>query len=205
MKTDRKSIGILWHYTSGKALPGILHDGVIRVSRRDGVVWFSRRRDWDPATGAGAMFKPTDPIIQEAVIAYQRGGAKAVRELERRKGISGQGIPGGMVRVGVAPETAPMTWPEYARAAGLKGMDVRITEELDREIGSNPGDWRLSPVPVHSDKWLTIETRPGKGPNERWETYRAPMRGPQGRLHGALLGTLAAGNGPGKAKSGTRG
>jgi hypothetical protein len=133
-------------------LTAILRSGVLRVSRPKIVrgivvehpaVWFSLRRDWDPAVGFGWTGPDAFVLVSDV---------------------------GGVARIGVAPETAPYTFDDYVRIGGLhpRAVSMRLAEDRDR-LGSNPDDWRVSLDPVPASKWLRVEWRSGVRPGERWE------------------------------------
>lgn len=165
---------LAWHYTVGKHLPAILRSGVLLATalgswgpQERPVVWFSRRRDWEPATCGGR--RASQEEVDRFNAAWQRGGIRAaVEELRGASRIYLSDV-GGIARIGVAPETAPHTWGDFARASGIPLQLATLRVEMDRAIGSDPADWRVSFAPVPSAKWLAVEWRPGTGEGERWE------------------------------------
>lgn len=141
-KAERRKL--VWHYTVGRHLPAILRSGVLRPTRSKlndewFAVWFSTLRDWDPAVGLAGL---------------------TVRTPEEA---------GGLARIGVEPETAPVTWDGFVRMGGISrlGADLRVSVDVAR--GSDPRFWRLSLLPVPATKWRAVEWRSGVREGERWE------------------------------------
>lgn len=146
---------ICWHYTAGAYLPAILRSRVLRPSRpvivngevmEHPAVWFSLRPDFDPAARLGVV------TTRPRTVSW--------------------GQHGGMVRIGVAPETAPLTLADFVALGGVhpkaKYLNPRWLESLPAQ-GSDPDDWRVSLEPVPASKWLRIEWRSGIHSGERWE------------------------------------
>jgi hypothetical protein len=169
---------IAWHYTSGVNLRAILRSGVLLPSaigsERTGdlpAVWFSMRRDWDPAVGLA--FEMPESLRAEAKAAVEEhlAGGRNVLEWWAAVGptLTLDEI-GGMARVGVAPEAAPYSWQDFVRLGGIEPPRAAAREWADRSAGSNPDDWRVSLVPVPSARWIAVEWRSGMRPGERWET-----------------------------------
>jgi hypothetical protein len=173
---------MIWHYTEGKTLPAILKSGVLKpqtVSDPLPAVWFSLRKDWDPAVGMGQQ--APKKVRLEAAAKFHGGGMKAVMEhLDKAAGPYTAEDMGGLARIGVAPETAPFTFADYAKRAGMTPHDIWARTAIDKEAGSNPSDWRVSFDPVPASKWLVIQTRSGTRRGERWERH------PYSRLAEAL-------------------
>lgn len=141
-KAERR--GLVWHYTVGERLPEILRSGVLRPTRSRlndewFAVWFSTLRDWDPAVGLAGLTARTP---EEA---------------------------GGLARIGVAPETAPVTWERFVSMGGISKVGANLRVFVDVERGSDPQLWRLSLLPVPAEKWRAVEWRSGMRKGERWE------------------------------------
>lgn len=162
---------MLWHYTAGLTLPEILRSGVLLPSascaRERPAVWFTLRRDWDPATALGYR-QPAD-VTARAICAWLERGAEAgIAMIPARNAAD----LGGLARVGVAPGAAPYGWEEFVSASRLEPLETWARAEVDRALGSNPEDWRVSFDPVPASSWLAVEVRSGTRAGERWEPWR---------------------------------
>ena len=166
---------VLWHYTPGKRLDAILRSRVLRVShlgsRETGevpAVWFSLRQDWDPAVGGGT--KPSGKERSAFKDKIHDGGvAHAIRWANRAGPEVAARDLGGLARIGVPLDVAPHTWDDFVRLGGISRMHAWARHVIDRELGSNPEDWRLSFVDVPATKWISVERRSGTRRGERWE------------------------------------
>lgn len=185
---------VAWHYTSGDRLQAILRSGVLRPTAAGSwgpaerpAVWFSRRRDWDPATNLGRTASAEE--IDRVNAACRRGGVRAAVEASQEYARFSPVDVGGIARIGVAPETAPYTWQDFVRMSGVPASHAEAREDLDRRNGSDPADWRVSFAPVPSAEWLRVEWRSGVRPGERWE----PVSGwpPDARARDRRLGLRA--------------
>lgn len=168
---------VVWHYCPGDTLRAIVRSGAImptagkdagRAPHDRPAVWFTLRRDWDPAVAMGGFAPPSSDVER----ALRRGGVSEVMKLAP---VVQPGEVGGLGRIGVSPSVAPMTWPEFIRSGHIDPAFAKITETLDREAGSNPDDWRVSLDPVPASKWIAVEVRSGERKGERWEPL--PARG----------------------------
>jgi hypothetical protein len=171
---------IVWHYTTGNALPAIVRSGKLRPSTRPGeprIVWCSTRQDFEPAvckfmerrTGlADAIRLILPPQTTEDVARLWRivaayGHVETPAEMEKR----GRGL----YRVGVAPETAPYDWPAIVRLSGISEFEAYCVDLTDymRANGTDRADWRGSFEPIPADLWLAVE----KWDGHRWRSWSA--------------------------------
>lgn len=106
---------------------------------------------------------------RRGVEALMRRGPEGLREHQVR--VSPADL-GGLARIGVAPESVPLAWRDLLARGLLDPVYARAQEAVDRALGSNPADWRVSLQPVPSSKWLRVEWRSGVRPGERWEPVR---------------------------------
>jgi hypothetical protein len=171
---------IAWHYTAGHHLPEILRSGALYPAGRDGyepdAVWFSLRRDWDPAVGLGVQ-QPSDATAEAVARWISGGGARAaVAHLASSVPRVSPASLGGVGRIGVRPD-ALLTWEEYVRLCRLPPWYARMRVELDSALGSNPPDWRISVSPVPAREWIAVQHRSGTATGERWEPVQAERRG----------------------------
>jgi hypothetical protein len=159
---------VLWHYTLGLHLPDILRSGVLRpgatVPGEWPAVWFSFRRGWEPAAGTG--LPPSEEETRRTLEVWATHGLKAALESRPKRSPAELG---GLVRIGVRPRAAPFTWDAFVRLGGIppSGAQARVT--LDRALGSDPADWRVSLLPVPASEWIAIEGRAGVRAGESWE------------------------------------
>ena len=131
-----------WHYTTARALEGILADGYIRRAE-SGIpasewraVWFSNRADWEPTATKGFVENGVrrDATIQEMV----RFG-------------------GSLVRLEVLASVACHGWTAHRH---LSHIDPRIADALEagaQRNGADPADWRASYHDVPMTAVLRIE------------------------------------------------
>jgi hypothetical protein len=134
---------IRWHYTTGQNLGSILASGELRPAAprasKGGkpVVWFSTSPDWDPSANLS-----------------RRGLAGAIERLSKDQTLV---VGGGLVRIGVAPETAPHDWNAYKQRSGVAPKLAKQIYDAAIKLGARPGQWFASFAPVPRDKWLAIE------------------------------------------------
>ncbi|MCG3135645.1 MAG: hypothetical protein HMLKMBBP_03367 [Planctomycetes bacterium] len=161
---------ILWHYMPGRAFRPTFEEGLVRTSpdpellRRQGVTvvpegyydakpvaWFSAEPVWEPSTALRIRGKDGNP-------QYVLDMAENAR------------LGGGLFRIGVAPETAPLTWTGY-RKGGYDAPDVcnRMAKRA-AQIGSDVRKWFASARPVPRAEWIAVETwiRPPDGRAPLW-------------------------------------
>lgn len=135
---------IRWHYTIGERLRDIQSAGVIRPATafvqagEVPVVWFTESPAWEPTTSK----------------MWRDGPGSPVRSLDRaetaRRG-------GGLVRIGVLPESAPHRYRDFARITRTNAATVRRLTGSARSRGSVVRLWYFSVEPVTADAWVAIE------------------------------------------------
>jgi len=132
-----------WHYTVGNCLTSILKDGIIKPADtfvpedQRPIVWFSTAPDWE-YTANKAWRNPDGVIIPLT-----------------RKGTAKYG--GGLVRIGVAPYTAPYNWGALKQLSPIPprlAKSLRRTAERD---GADPKDWWGTFDPVPRSQWISIQ------------------------------------------------
>lgn len=161
-----------WHYLVGRLFVPAWREGLLRMSpdpellKRQGVdrapegyydcrpvVWFSVAEPWEPSTA----IKVRGPD----------GTMQFVRDIDEnaRRG-------GGLFRVGVAPETAPISWTDY-RKGGFDRPDVcNRMAKAARDLRADPQNWWASDVPVPRALWTAVEEWKGGA----WVPYTPPAR-----------------------------
>ena len=161
-----------WHYMVGRMFLPAFREGLLRTSpdpellKRQGVaappegyfecrpvVWFSLAEPWEPST-AVKVRKPD-------------GTTDFVRDMEGNARVGG-----GLYRIGVAPETAPITWTDYRKGGFDKPEVCNRMSKVARDLLADPQDWRASDRPVPRELWTHVEVWQGG----RWVPYEAPSR-----------------------------
>jgi hypothetical protein len=139
MSTD----AIRWHYTVDARFRMIVADRLLKPAiaflswREKPAVWFSTHRVWEPTASK----------------ARRTQDGRLVR-LTREETMA---LGGGLVRIGVAPETAPHDWQAYRR---LSGVDPRVASGLAkaaRAQGADPRQWYVSFEAVPASQWIAVE------------------------------------------------
>jgi hypothetical protein len=134
----------VFHYTVKAKLQAILESGELRAAVA-----------YVPAGERPAVWFSTNPWWEETANKMWKDKAGTVHRGDRR---STEQLGNGLIRIEVAPETAPVTWTEHKRSGkGPSRKDTQTLEKVARLDGADPSQWRLSYEPVPRDKWLTIE------------------------------------------------
>ena len=139
---------MLWHYTVGIRLEDILASGVIRLANgfvekgERPVVWFSASNAWEETANKGAIDSETGEF----------------RNLSRQET---HDYCDGLVRIGVAPETAPYGWSQFVELSGVSLQTANALKKVAHKQGSQVSQWFVSFEPVPKDKWLCIEAWDG--------------------------------------------
>jgi len=134
----------LFHYTVGITLIRIVESGAIEPAttfvqgRETPAVWFTFRDTWEPTATKGIMSKAGGPrrdaTIQEMVEAT-----------------------GGLVRLEVAPDRAPVSWMQHRRKGLIDLREADALERAARDRGSDPAEWRLSYTRVETTDIKVVE------------------------------------------------
>jgi hypothetical protein len=140
-RASRAPAGPLYHYTFGRALPGIAEDGEIGVAEAlpgtdAPVVWLSTRASFEPS-------------VARYVLEDGRRRELGPAELAAR----GQGL----FRIEVDPAIEAMPWRELLAWAEVPDAVARQLEQEARERGADPDDWWCSPTAVPRSRWAAIE------------------------------------------------
>jgi hypothetical protein len=132
-----------WHYTIGDRFLQIAQDGIIQpatayvVWPERPVVWFSTHPRWEPTA---------------CKMAQAPGGR--LRRLTRAETAR---YGGGLVRIGVAPESAPHDWQAYRRLSGVDPGVARGLAKAAKKQRADPRQWYVSFEPVPAAVWLAVE------------------------------------------------
>lgn len=157
----KKPPDIVYHYTTGDRIKGIIAAGQIKPSCRSGhvpceVVWFTSRCIWEPTA---------NKMVRSSYTGKFEDYFLSMEETERAYG--------GLYRVCVAWSTGLVSWLDFKRRCNIA---VKSAEQFEREsvrLGSSPMEYFASFVAVPKDKWLQIETWNGSA-WVAWDgTYKA--------------------------------
>lgn len=134
---------IVWHYTTGELFRLIVESGELRPAttyvpeNERPIVWFSSNKNWEQTANKAL-----------------RNNDGTVRSLDRDEMAA---LGGGLVRIGVHPETAPHDWHALKE---LSRMSSKMAQGLYKSAirkGSRPGEWRGTFEPVPREKWTAVE------------------------------------------------
>lgn len=138
-----------WHYTTYKHhLPKILAAGYIDTTRV-GI---------DEGELAAAWFS-TDPYFEPTARKMYSVPGQPPRELTMDE----MHQYAGLVRIGVADETAPVSWAGFRVHSGATKKTIKRLTIAGRKHGANPDNWFASFEPVPRDTWLSIQKWNGTG------------------------------------------
>jgi hypothetical protein len=135
---------ILWHYTTGKNFQSIFKDGRILAAtagvpkREKPIVWFSSNGYWEQT--AGKLLRMPDGTLMKLSMEHHT-----------------QKLCGGLVRIGVAPSTAPHDWPTLKRLSGMSSKVARSLWSAGINDGSHPSEWFGTFDPVPQEKWTAVQ------------------------------------------------
>jgi hypothetical protein len=132
---------ILWHYTTADRLTQILAAGELRpmtfAKKVKSVVWFTTRTDWEPM--ANRVWRNPEGVV------HRLGKDQTIV------------LGGGLARIAVAADVAPVDWKTYKAESDLP---PKIAQHIYNEavsLGSRPGDWYATWSSVPKEKWLRVE------------------------------------------------
>jgi len=124
-----------------------VRDGVIKPATayvpigEHPIVWFSTAPVWEE-TANKRLLKPDGTVVNlDRDGTYARGG--------------------GLVRIGVAPETAPYTWGILKVKSRMKPKMAEGLVKAARRCGAKPSEWRGTFDPVPREKWIAVEVWDG--------------------------------------------
>jgi hypothetical protein len=138
---------IVWHYTTGEKLYQIVRDSVIKpatafvpIGERP-IVWFSTAPVWEE-TANKRLLRSDGKIV-----SLDRDGTH----------VHG----GGLIRIGVAPETAPYKWELLKAKAHMTPRMAKGLIKAAHKCGAKPSEWRGTFEPVPFEKWIALEVWDG--------------------------------------------
>jgi hypothetical protein len=138
--------GRVYHYTVGNRLLPIIESGELRPATagvpngEKPAVWFSTNAEWEETAN-----KMTARKVRGRVVV-----SLGTRESTERNG-------GGLVRIAVRPDSVPLGWADFRQLSGISGESAERLEEVARQAGSDPAEWRVSFDPVPRSEWVDVE------------------------------------------------
>ena len=139
-----------WRYTVGVKWRLIVAAGYIRPAtagvptNEKPIVWFSTNQFYEP-TASKDTIEPDGRLSDLGMMGTHR-------------------VFGGLVRIGVLPETAPYDWRALKELSGMHPLVAKGLYETALRDGSRPGEWWGTFDPVGADDWIAVEAFDG----ERW-------------------------------------
>jgi hypothetical protein len=131
-----------WHYTTGQCFLQIVEDGIIKPAitgvptHEKPIVWFSTNPHWEN-TASKAMRKPDGSIV---TLNMEETAEHC----------------GGLVRFGVAPETAPHDWNALRDISGMSPKMASALYQAAIRQGARPGEWWGCFEPVPRSRWVAV-------------------------------------------------
>jgi hypothetical protein len=133
----------LWHYTTGENLVQIVTDDAIKPATEHvpknerPIVWFSLNQWWEPTANKGRRTADGRTVTATMMEMCELGG--------------------GLVRIGVAPETAPYDWRTLRELSGMSSAMARGLYNAAIKQGARPGEWRGTFESVPQAQWTAVE------------------------------------------------
>jgi hypothetical protein len=134
---------VKWHYTIRDRLEMIVRSGVILPATayvdksEKPIVWFSTNPWWEETANKW--------------LADPDGSIRALDMMETHA------FGGGLVRIGVAPETAPHDWQALKNLSGMHSKTAAGLYSIAVGRGARPGEWWGTFDPVPQDDWIALE------------------------------------------------
>jgi hypothetical protein len=128
----------IFHYTTCAKLKQIMNSGCIKPTtakiepREKPVAWFSTSTEWEPT----ATKVPIPGMAGQIATAQAQGG---------------------LVWITVPGTCAPYTFPQLPLIAGTKPSVCIGLLLAGLELGSDPGTWRFTPMPVPTALFREVE------------------------------------------------
>ena len=141
----------LWHYTTRPAFDAILRDGQIKPSsKHHGLNLFGRLEEYiDPQerpivwASANQNWESSWSTVVDAVGRTRRGGTAEYAD-----------ACGGLVRIGIDPEDAPLDWDALKRTSG---MDPLLSRALERRGVCAHDLYYGTFDPIPQSRWLAVQ------------------------------------------------
>ena len=100
------------------------------------IVWLSLNQSWKPTANK----------------VWQQDGRLCLLTREQTEALGG-----GLVRIGVAPETAPHDWQALKELSGMSSETAQSLYNAAIKKGSRPGQWRGTFDAVPRSQWIAVE------------------------------------------------
>lgn len=137
---------ILWHFTVGRKYEDIIAQGELRpkagkmAGEGKPTLWCTVSDKWDETAN-----KMTTILVDgEPTLIHLSA------ELTHF-------LLGGLVRIGVLPESAPYSWTDYKRLSGVSSSMARSLYKIAIKKGSRPANWRVTFDAIPKSEWLSVE------------------------------------------------
>jgi hypothetical protein len=146
----------LYHYTTADRFASILRDGFIRHEKyheplERPAVWFTFAETFE-CTAYKLLLAPDCRTV-----------VATLEEMVKHCG--------GLVRIVVAPETAPVDWDTWKATSHVSRQTASAFYKYASRLGSRPRrDWRITYVPIPRSAWLSVEWA---GADQRWQPIPA--------------------------------
>ncbi len=134
---------IVWHYTTGIGIAGILRARKFMQSTIDvpfqenPAVWLSANPNWEHT--ASKLWRRSDG---EVVLLTKEGTRNRGR---------------GLFRIALAVDQTILHWPRLKKQARMPRSRARFLAKVGRKRGANPWDWYGSLEPVPEERWLSVQ------------------------------------------------
>lgn len=129
---------LIWHYTRGERFVQIVESGYIRPSIEEphirAAVWFSTEQFWEPTV---------------FVLDTSTGKHLGMR------GMLDRGVP--LVRIGVPPEVAPLSWAHFRSQSGICQQDMQYRVKTCMARGGHTSRWRVTFDNVPMERWAAVQ------------------------------------------------
>jgi hypothetical protein len=138
------STTLLWHYTTGDVFKRILDQGAIEPDKTEPhnpkeipTVTFSSDQDWERTRYRVGRLPEGQLVLM--------GKDSLVKNC------------GGLYRIGVTQETAPMDWHTMKDKTGLSGHAIQAIYDFAIQVGARTRNWYSTFQRVPEDQWVTVE------------------------------------------------
>jgi hypothetical protein len=135
---------LIWHYTTGDVFKRILKQGAILPDKSEPdnpkerpTVTFSTNQDWE-RTRYRVGRLPDGQLVMM--------GKKLLNQ-----------FCGGLIRIGVHPNLAPMDWHEMKDRVGLSRNALKGIYEFALNVGARTSQWFSTFLPIPEDQWLSVQ------------------------------------------------
>jgi hypothetical protein len=144
MKSEVSKPDVIFHYTTGNVFKKILKQGAILPDKNEpdnqkevASVTFSSHPEWEKTRfRVGRM--PDGQLIMLSKNLLQK-------------------FDGGLIRIVVPAETAPLTWHEMKDVCNISGAAVKGIYDFALSVGARTSHWFATLDPVPEEVWINVE------------------------------------------------